>query len=45
MLARILGPDHLQFGGVMNSIYAIGDVHGHLDKLDQALDWIERDGG
>ena len=29
----------------MNSIYAIGDVHGHLDKLDQALDWMERDGG
>jgi serine/threonine protein phosphatase 1 len=45
MLARILGPNHLQFGGVMNSIYAIGDVRGHLDKLDQALDCIERDGG
>ncbi len=29
----------------MDQIYAIGDVHGHLDKLDQAIDWIERDGG
>lgn len=26
-------------------IYAIGDIHGHLDKLDEALTKIERDGG
>lgn len=26
-------------------IYAIGDIHGQLDKLDAALDRVERDGG
>ncbi|MEP2533092.1 metallophosphoesterase [Shimia sp.] len=26
-------------------IYAIGDIHGHLDKLQGALELIERDGG
>ncbi|WP_336096855.1 metallophosphoesterase [Roseovarius sp. CH_XMU1461] len=26
-------------------IYAVGDIHGHLDKLDQALALIEADGG
>jgi serine/threonine protein phosphatase 1 len=26
-------------------IYAMGDIHGQLDKLTQQLDWIERDGG
>ncbi len=26
-------------------IYAIGDIHGHLDKLDQAIELIEQDGG
>lgn len=26
-------------------IYAVGDIHGHLDKLDQALARIEADGG
>ncbi len=29
----------------MTPIYAIGDIHGHLDKLEDALDKIERDGG
>lgn len=29
----------------MDQVYAVGDIHGHLDKLDQALDWIEHDGG
>lgn len=24
-------------------VYAIGDIHGHLDELNQLLDWIERD--
>lgn len=24
-------------------VYAIGDIHGHLDELDQLLDWIEED--
>ncbi|MEO0487310.1 MAG: metallophosphoesterase family protein [Pseudomonadota bacterium] len=27
------------------TLYAIGDVHGHLDKLDRALRLIETDGG
>ncbi|WP_368185851.1 metallophosphoesterase [Aestuariibius sp. HNIBRBA575] len=27
------------------SLYAIGDIHGHLDKLTRAVDLIERDGG
>ena len=26
-------------------IYAIGDIHGHIDKLDRALDLIAADGG
>lgn len=26
-------------------IYAIGDIHGQLTMLEQALAWIERDGG
>ena len=26
-------------------IYAVGDIHGHLDKLDAALERIARDGG
>lgn len=26
-------------------IYAVGDIHGHLDKLDRALNLIARDGG
>ncbi|HAR51494.1 MAG TPA: serine/threonine protein phosphatase, partial [Roseovarius nubinhibens] len=26
-------------------IYAVGDIHGHLDKLDHALALIEADGG
>lgn len=26
-------------------IYAIGDIHGHLDQLDHALGLIEKDGG
>ncbi|CUH69390.1 Bis(5'-nucleosyl)-tetraphosphatase PrpE [asymmetrical] [Thalassovita autumnalis] len=26
-------------------IYAIGDIHGHLDQLDHALALIEKDGG
>lgn len=26
-------------------IYAIGDIHGHLDKLRVQHDWIARDGG
>ncbi|MBI6630717.1 metallophosphoesterase [Pontibaca salina] len=26
-------------------IYVIGDIHGHADKLDHALDLIARDGG
>lgn len=29
----------------MNAVYAIGDIHGQADALDQALDRIERDGG
>jgi serine/threonine protein phosphatase 1 len=29
----------------MNPIYAIGDIHGHLDKLDEALERIQNDGG
>ena len=24
-------------------VYAIGDIHGHLDELNQLLEWIERD--
>ncbi|TRD22182.1 metallophosphoesterase [Palleronia caenipelagi] len=27
------------------AIYAVGDIHGHLDKLDRALALIEADGG
>ncbi|MCB1396936.1 MAG: serine/threonine protein phosphatase [Rhodobacter sp.] len=27
------------------TIYAIGDIHGHNDKLQAALAWIEADGG
>lgn len=27
------------------TIYAIGDIHGHVDKLDRALALIEADGG
>lgn len=41
----MMGRAGLNIGVGMSQIYAIGDVHGHLDKLDQALDWIERDGG
>lgn len=26
-------------------IYAIGDIHGHLDMMHDALRWIENDGG
>ncbi|MEM8822865.1 MAG: metallophosphoesterase [Pseudomonadota bacterium] len=26
-------------------IYAVGDIHGHLDQLDHAIDLIEADGG
>lgn len=26
-----------------NRLYAIGDIHGHLDKLKQVHDWIARD--
>ena len=29
----------------MTPIYAIGDIHGHLDKLDEALARIHTDGG
>ena len=29
----------------MSSIYAIGDIHGELGMLEQALRWIEKDGG
>ena len=29
----------------MTPIYAIGDIHGHLDKLDEALERILNDGG
>ena len=29
----------------MTPIYAIGDIHGHLDKLDAALERIHADGG
>ncbi|NCV68147.1 MAG: serine/threonine protein phosphatase, partial [Rhodobacteraceae bacterium] len=29
----------------MTPIYAIGDIHGHLDKLDEALERIHVDGG
>jgi serine/threonine protein phosphatase 1 len=29
----------------MTPIYAIGDIHGHLDKLDEALERIHADGG
>ena len=29
----------------MSSIYAIGDIHGELGMLEQALWWIEKDGG
>ncbi|MEM6479161.1 MAG: metallophosphoesterase [Pseudomonadota bacterium] len=27
------------------TLYAIGDIHGHLDKLDRALSLVEADGG
>ena len=27
------------------ALYAVGDIHGHLDKLDRALELIGRDGG
>ena len=26
-------------------VYAVGDIHGQLDLLEQALSWIETDGG
>lgn len=26
-------------------VYAVGDIHGRLDFLEQALDWIHQDGG
>lgn len=29
----------------MTKIYAMGDIHGHLDQLDRALGLIETDGG
>lgn len=29
----------------MTPIYAVGDIHGHLDKLDEALERIYADGG
>ena len=29
----------------MSAIYAVGDIHGHLDALKQALAWIKADGG
>lgn len=29
----------------MTPIYAIGDIHGQFELLDQALAWIEADGG
>lgn len=29
----------------MTSVYAIGDIHGQLSQLEQALDLVERDGG
>lgn len=29
----------------MTPIYAVGDIHGHLDKLDEALERIHADGG
>lgn len=29
----------------MDAVYAIGDIHGHLDKLEQALALIEAEGG
>ena len=29
----------------MNPLYAIGDIHGQLAGLTQAIEWIEKDGG
>lgn len=29
----------------MTPVYAIGDIHGHLDQMEQALDLIAQDGG
>ena len=29
----------------MNALYAIGDIHGQLAQLVEAIDWIEKDGG
>ncbi|MHA6264211.1 metallophosphoesterase family protein [Arenibacterium sp. CAU 1754] len=30
---------------MQSSIYAVGDIHGQIDFLEQALDWIAADGG
>ena len=29
----------------MTPIYAVGDIHGHVDQLHKVLKYIERDGG
>ena len=29
----------------MTALYAIGDIHGQLAGLIQAVEWIEKDGG
>ena len=29
----------------MTALYAIGDIHGQLASLIQAVEWIEKDGG
>jgi len=29
----------------MTALYAIGDIHGQLAGLTQAIEWIEKDGG
>jgi serine/threonine protein phosphatase 1 len=29
----------------MNALYVIGDIHGQLAQLVEAIDWIEKDGG
>ena len=29
----------------MTALYAIGDIHGQLAQLVEAIDWIEKDGG